>query len=111
MALNTSQQELTANVRLLKAQVAQMSTALDEAMSLIRDLKAKSEGAWTKFDERIKHVEVTIAEIEAKVEGLKINNGNGDQRQMRLINDKSITPPLFSGDRKKYMSWAMSIKA
>ena len=100
------QQELTAKVRLLNAQAAQMSTALDEAMSLIRDFKAKREGAWTKFDERINHGEVTIAEIEAKVEGLKINNGNGDHRQMRLINGKSITPPPFRGDRKKYMSWA-----
>ena len=110
MAANTSQQELTANGQLLIAQVAQMLTAL-EAMNLIRDLKAKSEGAWTKFDERINHGEVTIAEIETKVEGLKINNGNGDQRQMRLINDESVQPPLFSGDRKKYISWARSMKA
>ena len=48
-----SQQELTANVKMLNTQVAQMSTALDEAMAMIGDLKAKSEVAWTKSDERI----------------------------------------------------------
>ena len=96
---------------MLNAQVAPMSTALDEAMNLICDLKAKSQGAWTKFDEHINNGEVTIAEIETKAGGLKINSSNGDWRQMRLINDKSITPPLFGGDRKKYISWARSMKA
>ena len=48
-------------------------------MNLTRDLKAKSEGAWTKFDERINNNVVTIAEIESQVEGLKINGNNGDQ--------------------------------
>ena len=78
---------------------------------MIRDLKAKSEGAWTQFDERINHGEVTIAETETKAAGLKLNSCHGKQRQMRLINDKSITPPLFGGDRKKYMSWARSMNA
>ena len=49
---------------------------------------------------------MTIAEIETKAEGIKIFNGSGAQRQMRLIDEKSITPPLFRGDRRKYMSWA-----
>ena len=39
------------------------------------------------------------------------SNGNGEPRQMRLINDKSITPPFLNGDRRKYMSWVRSVKA
>ena len=56
-----------------------MSTAPNEAMNLTRDLKAKSEGAWTKFDKGINNGESTSVEIETKVEGLKINSGKGDQ--------------------------------
>ena len=104
MDVNVCQQELTAIVQAPNPQVAQMSKAQNEAMNLIRGLKAKSEGAWTEFNERINSNEVTIAEIETKVEGLNINSNNGEQRQMRLINHKSITPPLLSGYRKKHMS-------
>ena len=107
---NMSQQELTANVHEMNAQVAQMLTALDEAMTLMRDLKAKSEGAWTKCDERINN-HVTIAEVETKVESLTSNGNSVETRQMRLIDDGSINPPIFSGDRKKYKSWVTSMKA
>ena len=101
----------TANVNVLNAQDAQMSTGLDEATTLTHDLKAKSLGAWTKFDNRIDDSNVTIAEVETKVESLKSNANHGEARQMRLIDDKSINPPLFSGDSKKYVSWARSMKA
>ena len=63
-----------------------------------------------KFDERINDDEVANAEVESKVGSLKSNGNGGETRQIKLINHKSITPPLFSGNRNKYMSWARSMK-
>ena len=108
---NTSQQELTANVQALNTQVAPISTAFDEAFKSIRDFEAKTEGAWTTLGEHISNNDVTIAEVETKVESLKSNGNSGETRQMRLIDDKSITSPLFSGDRKTDLFWARSVNA
>ena len=44
-------------------------------------------------------------------ETLQSTGGHGEARQMRLTDDKSITPRLFSGIRKKHISWARSMKA
>ena len=86
-AANMSQQDLTANVQLLNAQVAQMSTPFEEAMNLIRDLKAKSEGAWTKFDERVNHGEVTIAETAATVTNDRLDSSTASRSHHRPFSE------------------------
>ena len=106
MAVHMSQQELTQHVQLLTQQVKTLSGALDDAISKIAALHDKCDGAWAKFDERIKGQDVKITFF---MENAK--PGGGGDKHMKLFDDKALAPAVYGGERKEYLTWSRSMKA
>ena len=103
-----SQQELTQHVQLLTQQVKTLSGALDDAISKIAAFHDKCDGAWAKFDERIKGQDVKITFF---MENAKSGSGGGGDKHMKLFDDKALAPAVYAGERKDYLAWSRSLKA
>ena len=99
-----SHQELSDTVRALIAQVAQLSSALDNANNKLDSLQQTCDGAWTRISERIDATEVKITYFMDNV------RGNGG-KTMKLVNETAIAPTVYSNDRKDWTTWSRTMKA
>ena len=88
-------------------QMADMSSALDQANAMIRELQGKSDTAWNKMDERLGNQEVKITQF---MDNAK-STGGGENKPMKLVNDTAIVTTVFTNIRSEWTTWSRTIKA